>query len=1481
MSTSPNSRVSRIASSFGADAGGSGSSSGSRAPGLPARTARGSIKDLIRAFDAPAAQSPPKPPRTPKSTTPLSKPPLAKVQTEVLRPNTESAPEIPPVPVPMKETPPPPPPTLAESPLEPSHEHQPSASHLIWSMIPLPIRGFVQHRILPALACVIALHIISPRLSTAIWVFIFRIVFRKDAVISPPPSRSPKKLVASDTVGGSSFGLVTVLLPAFVIMVAVFMFSRPPPSPIEPKESLLESALSNIVPCESKDEPEMPIIEPVVETIPAPIPKAPFIPERRESILDPTPSPRSDVQSKEMVGNLLPPPMSVSPSLNRNKPLPIPETQEVSSNLLEQAPPSLPLPAKPSKQSPAVNPRLSVASTKQTIPEVADKPSSILSDHSRRFSDGSSFDLTLEDSNNSTLRNPSLLESTGRSGSFLDTLNESFGDSFMVESASLNIFKSPEASPRQSWKQLPSPPPPNLILERDTSITLPKANIPKPSQPQHPNLASTPETTPQFNEQEDERNFVSSIDEDTLNAILYDSTNELASPLISDHELALLFPLPNLPQQQNSRLNISQTNPPTARLPRKIPPKAPTTSSSLSIFNNPHSTSLDFKSMNLTSLPTDFLPHMYLTRLHLAGNYLQELPDLTMSLLPSLRFLDVSDNKIACLTKSLGASCKNLKELYARNCGMVVIEEGALEGLRFLEVLDLSSNKLSSFSNFAFAHNTAKLHTLILSNNKFRTLPPSLGLHRGRELVFLLIGGNPFETTLKSLTDPIVAASLSIIPRVTKDINARSTVVPDDVSFSGSSHSKSGRFGFMDSSASSFMDKSDQGSLYEWDDEDVRSIHDAEFDSNLNGYHGRPAGFDRLRRRSSLPDVNRSDSRRAARRAVTGDSGPGIGGGWEAEASSTTSYHASTNPSYVFIQRLLSHLRDVFDLSPQFHPIKTAIERVNRPSSKQDVRAIEATVNGDDPDAPHLTEEERERIRKRQSPTRRAHIAAEVLSTERTYVNELRTLVNLYADPLERGEILATNDIKAMFSNLKSILYFHKMQLLPNIERAVQDPNQPLGTVFHEASPFFKQYSMYYNNFDTANELVIHLDQLAASGTGQLQSPIKSTGLTSTSISPTSSTQASRRTLAKKYKNLVKIAKSSPSHTQISLQSYLILPVQRLPRYKLLVDQLLESTPLSHPDRAPLQAAAEAIRTCVADCNDKKRETEEIERGLKQFKRIRFVKSKSTGAMSKFVTIQTGQRQYVKETAFRVVKFVERHQSGGGISSEGMADLQFAMIGSRDRFFKAILGSVVEARFTMGTAVSSPAGPPPVAVFGQPHLGAGLDGMSVYGVQRTMGGEFRFLLFTDLLCWCKPIIVTNSSPLSGTSSSNTEQEFDLIRAIEIGPQTKVESMCILGPDAPGGMRFASDRSSSASTEQLRGYAPGPPVKTQRLSGLYNSSLSVTNSRGSSLPSTPVVRELESVLRISDNDSVVYLRGTQTEIIAWEETLKGLGCDGGD
>ncbi|KAJ3129240.1 hypothetical protein HK100_008755 [Physocladia obscura] len=1041
-------------------------------------------------------------------------------------------------------------------------------------------------------------------------------------------------------------------------------------------------------------------------------------------------------------------------------------------------------------------------------------------------------------------------------------------------SSLLNSFKEVFEKPRKSK----TPESKFLVLDNPDQII--REDSPSSESP----------TTPKGNLIVDnDEQFIATINS---NSALYDSQhlghetrNTSSSTLLTDEELALLFPVPT----QKAGLQLT---PAGSKKPKQI------LSSMSGLFTNSDAKSLAYVIMNLNALPTEFPVHSNLSRLHLSGNNLTELPFSTMSLMPSLQFLDISDNRFSNLTRSL-TCCKYLKELYARNCGMIGIDEGVLEELTCLEVLDLSGN-----TTFAFAHNAAHLHTLILSNNRLQTLPPSLGLHRGRELVFLLVGGNPFEKSIKVFTDPIVTNSQSILQRLNKDLAQRQVFIPDDMILNNS-------FGLGISDLSSPLD--DKGSLYDWDDDDLKSIHDAEFDSYLNSY-SKPQDFGKLRRRSSLPDASRFEASKQSKftKRITParriDNLLGMHSGRDhqnTDASSMTTYHATTNPSYVYIQRLLSHLRDVYDLLPAFHPSKSASARLV--NTRADSRAESINTNAsdgpaqpqnDDPDAPGLTDDERERIRKRQSPVRRANIAAEIMTTERTYVNELKTLFSLYVEPLERG-IFSKTDMDAMFANLKLILNFHKSHLLPNLEKVcLEDPDQKIGSVFNIAAPYFKMYSMYYNNFDTANEMVVHLEQLSTSGSGQLQSPIRSTFLSKTSISPVSTSQASRRTLAKKFKNIVKIAKSSPSHTQISLQSYLIMPVQRLPRYKMLVEQLLESTPPRHPDRVALAAAVDAIRMCVAECNDKKREMEEHERGMKQLSRIRSVKGKSSGALHRFhAHTAVGARLFVREGGFRVVKYVERSGvvavGGGGVASvlDGL-DFSFAMVSSRDKVYKTSVGGVVEARFATGGVSSAPA--PPFTVVGQP-LGAGLDALSVYGVQRTAGGDFRFLLFTDLLCWCKPIAGSNSSPLSGGSGSSVGlvSEFELIRAVEIGPNTKVECMTVLTQDGSipisggggspgGGFFFGGDRSLSTDGSRSSYMSSIAPSRSS-LGSAPSSGITLTNSRGSRVgqSASSVWDENQSVLRVSDHYCVVYLRGSQSDVEAWLEVLKELGCDGGD
>jgi hypothetical protein len=81
-------------------------------------------------------------------------------------------------------------------------------------------------------------------------------------------------------------------------------------------------------------------------------------------------------------------------------------------------------------------------------------------------------------------------------------------------------------------------------------------------------------------------------------------------------------------------------------------------------------------------------------------------------------------------------------------------------------------------------------------------------------------------------------------------------------------------------------------------------------------------------------------------------------------------------------------------------------------------------------------------------------------------------------------------------------------------------------------------------------------------------------------------------------------AKLHPKHTQINLISFLILPIQRLPRYKLLLTSLLKETTHQHPDHLKLGRAVQDIQELIEFCNETKRECESKSKSLTSLTKI-------------------------------------------------------------------------------------------------------------------------------------------------------------------------------------------------------------------------------------------------------------------------------------
>ncbi|KAJ1550480.1 hypothetical protein HK096_006724, partial [Nowakowskiella sp. JEL0078] len=494
-------------------------------------------------------------------------------------------------------------------------------------------------------------------------------------------------------------------------------------------------------------------------------------------------------------------------------------------------------------------------------------------------------------------------------------------------------------------------------------------------------------------------------------------------------------------------------------------------------------------------------------------------------------------------------------------------------------------------------------------------------------------------------------------------------------------------------------------------------------------------------------------------------------------------------------------------------------------------------------------------------------------------------------------------------------------------------------------------YSMYYNNFDTANNYVAQLEILAST---DMTSTISSAVSISSSGSDTAAAAVNRngRQVAKKFRNYMRKVKLDPRHnSQISLQSFLILPVQRLPRYKLLIDELLQATPSTHPDYENLRKAAEEVRKRVLECNEKKRAWEEREKGLGVLARIK-VREPSVGFLEKLRVVTEGRR-FIREFVGRVLKVVEVNTSSvagfGGMQPDfntGSSELQllamegiqgvrnlgvdskksssssssfdaaavaaavqridkqlaksrynekntfFAANLKKDRYSTAIVGPLVEIRFigrkdederSRDVRLSQEAYRGAIITARENRLVLGdigtrssrvmadnmsinsssttgssnFDAHSVYNTSRTSGREFRFFLFSDVLCWCK--------------FKDNESDYDLVRAISIGLQPNAEQ---LPKDQTDGRKASSMLGSDSwrwPAEIMEVYHMDEIGNTGGGFGRWTTSARA----GSGSVSINSVGAREAVARISDTECVVYVRGEYDMIVAIVEQINAV------
>jgi hypothetical protein len=184
---------------------------------------------------------------------------------------------------------------------------------------------------------------------------------------------------------------------------------------------------------------------------------------------------------------------------------------------------------------------------------------------------------------------------------------------------------------------------------------------------------------------------------------------------------------------------------------------------------------------------------------------------------------------------------------------------------------------------------------------------------------------------------------------------------------------------------------------------------------------------------------------------------------------------------------------------------------------------------------------------KTESKDQRTNIAEEILSTETHFLDVIENMINRYRETiLFRMELFGSSITKEMvmdiFGNLEMIIPINK-QLQSDLQTAVDHWNEQstLGDIFIRVAPFFRMYNQYSTRYDHA--------------------------LT---------------TLTKCMKNeeFLALVEEIDTTTKLGsrLESLLIAPIQRIPRYNLLLQELRKATPEGHPDCQHLDKAIPVLQ---------------------------------------------------------------------------------------------------------------------------------------------------------------------------------------------------------------------------------------------------------------------------------------------------------------
>jgi hypothetical protein len=203
----------------------------------------------------------------------------------------------------------------------------------------------------------------------------------------------------------------------------------------------------------------------------------------------------------------------------------------------------------------------------------------------------------------------------------------------------------------------------------------------------------------------------------------------------------------------------------------------------------------------------------------------------------------------------------------------------------------------------------------------------------------------------------------------------------------------------------------------------------------------------------------------------------------------------------------------------------------------------------------------------------RKNIIDELISTERSYVSSLNQLCEVFVEPLKTTKLISAEDYNIIFGGIQSIVQINREFLESSLEplssenavrrdktkRRLTETSAQVGRTFQKFAPIFAMYSKFVSTYETSANKLHEL----------------------------------RKSKKKFQKFLDEQAKKKANG--MSLESFLIMPIQRVPRYKMLLAELLKHTLNGRDDHNDLTIALERISTVAMKINGSIQLREETE----------------------------------------------------------------------------------------------------------------------------------------------------------------------------------------------------------------------------------------------------------------------------------------------